>query len=75
MMTFAVRTGVVGSVGICEWRCGEGVSRFRLTLEEMTIHAVSSAEYGWVCLCNYRDNSGSGYEEWLDRSQEVFCWG
>jgi hypothetical protein len=58
MRMFAVRAGVVGSVGTCEW-----VFRFRLALEEMKIYTVSSAEHGWACIWNYRDNSGSGSGE------------
>lgn len=58
MRMFVVRVGVVGFVGICEW-----VFRFRLVLEEMKIYIVSSVEYGWVCIWNYRDNSGFGFGE------------
>lgn len=53
--------------GVEEW-----VSRVKLALEEMKIHAVSSAEHGWACIWNYRDNSGCGCREWLDRSQYMF---
>lgn len=41
----------------------EWVFRLRLAVEEMKIDAVSSAEHGWACIWNYRDNSGSGYGE------------
>lgn len=50
--------------GVEEW-----VSRVKLALEEMKIHAVSMLSMVGHVYGTYRDNRGSGCREWLDRSQ------